>query len=176
MAARKRDHGFGLTPKRRHQKFSYKLTDEEKQELKEAFDLFDADKTGSIDYHELEVCMKALGFEDTTRQDVEVGVVGAWMGERSGRGVGVEWSGVEQTRVDRKRVEERETVQSASRRRNNTSSRRTALVATRTRRFSPHVFPPPPPTPTPTPTHRSSFETTTSRTVGRLSTATLLSS
>ena len=72
MASRRREQGFGLTPKRRKQRVSYKLTDEEKQELKEAFDLFDADKTGTIDYHELEVCMKALGFEDTTRQDVEV--------------------------------------------------------------------------------------------------------
>lgn len=30
--------------------------------MKEAFDLFDTDKTGSIDYHELKVCMRALGF------------------------------------------------------------------------------------------------------------------
>ena len=26
---------------------------------------------GTVDYHELEVCMKALGFEDTTRNEVE---------------------------------------------------------------------------------------------------------
>lgn len=31
------------------------LTDEQKQEIKEAFDLFDTDKSGSIDYHELKV-------------------------------------------------------------------------------------------------------------------------
>lgn len=32
-------------------------------EVKEAFDLFDTDKTGRIDYHELKVAMRALGFE-----------------------------------------------------------------------------------------------------------------
>jgi hypothetical protein len=31
------------------------LTDEQKAEIKEAFDLFDSEKTGSIDYHELKV-------------------------------------------------------------------------------------------------------------------------
>ena len=31
------------------------LTEDQKQELREAFDLFDADKTGTIDLHELKV-------------------------------------------------------------------------------------------------------------------------
>ncbi|XP_030828866.1 centrin-3 [Strongylocentrotus purpuratus] len=39
------------------------LTEEQKQEIKEAFDLFDTDKDKAIDYHELKVAMKALGFE-----------------------------------------------------------------------------------------------------------------
>jgi len=39
------------------------LTDEQKQEIKEAFDLFDSEKTGKIDYHELKVAMRAMGFE-----------------------------------------------------------------------------------------------------------------
>lgn len=39
------------------------LTDEQKQEIKEAFELFDTDKTGTIDYHELKVAMRALGFD-----------------------------------------------------------------------------------------------------------------
>jgi Ca2+-binding EF-hand superfamily protein len=34
------------------------LTEEQKQEIKEAFDLFDTDKSGSIDYHELKVTNK----------------------------------------------------------------------------------------------------------------------
>lgn len=32
-----------------------KLTDEQKQEVKEAFDLFDSEHTGKIDYYELKV-------------------------------------------------------------------------------------------------------------------------
>ncbi|XP_071826510.1 centrin-3 [Apostichopus japonicus] len=39
------------------------LTEEQKQEIKEAFDLFDTDKDSAIDYHELKVAMRALGFE-----------------------------------------------------------------------------------------------------------------
>ena len=45
------------------------LTEEQKQEIKEAFDLFDTDKTGTIDYHELKVAMRALGF-DVKKQEV----------------------------------------------------------------------------------------------------------
>ena len=43
--------------------------DIQKQEIKEAFELFDTDKTGTIDYHELKVCMRALGF-DVKKQEV----------------------------------------------------------------------------------------------------------
>ena len=39
------------------------LTDEQKQEIREAFELFDTDKDGAIDFHELKVAMRALGFE-----------------------------------------------------------------------------------------------------------------
>jgi Ca2+-binding EF-hand superfamily protein len=39
------------------------LTEEQKQEIREAFDLFDTDKSGSIDYHELKVAIRALGFD-----------------------------------------------------------------------------------------------------------------
>ena len=38
-------------PKRRRQE----LSDEQRQEIKEAFELFDTDKTGTIDYHELDL-------------------------------------------------------------------------------------------------------------------------
>jgi len=37
--------------------------EEQKQEIKEAFDLFDTDGSGSIDSKELKVAMRALGFE-----------------------------------------------------------------------------------------------------------------
>eukprot|EP00470_Lotharella_oceanica_P000101 CAMPEP_0170167470 /NCGR_PEP_ID=MMETSP0040_2-20121228/866_1 /TAXON_ID=641309 /ORGANISM="Lotharella oceanica, Strain CCMP622" /LENGTH=166 /DNA_ID=CAMNT_0010405507 /DNA_START=21 /DNA_END=521 /DNA_ORIENTATION=+ len=39
------------------------LTTEQKQEIREAFDLFDTDGSGSIDKNELKVAMRALGFE-----------------------------------------------------------------------------------------------------------------
>lgn len=39
------------------------LTEEQKQEIKEAFELFDSDKDNCIDYHELKVAMRALGFD-----------------------------------------------------------------------------------------------------------------
>jgi centrin-3 len=32
------------------------LSEDQKQELREAFELFDSDKTGTIDLHELKVC------------------------------------------------------------------------------------------------------------------------
>lgn len=38
-------------------------------EVKEAFELFDTDKDGRIDYHELKVAMRALGF-DVRKEEV----------------------------------------------------------------------------------------------------------
>lgn len=39
------------------------LNPEQKQEIREAFDLFDTDGSGTIDIKELKVAMRALGFE-----------------------------------------------------------------------------------------------------------------
>lgn len=39
------------------------ICQEQKQEIKEAFDLFDTDGSGEIDSKELKVAMRALGFE-----------------------------------------------------------------------------------------------------------------
>ena len=39
------------------------LSEEQKNEIKEAFDLFDTDGSGSIDDKEMKVAMRALGFE-----------------------------------------------------------------------------------------------------------------
>jgi Ca2+-binding EF-hand superfamily protein len=39
------------------------LTEDQKQEIREAFDLFDTDGSGTIDTKELKVAMRALGFE-----------------------------------------------------------------------------------------------------------------
>jgi len=64
---------YGLTsrfkPKRVGKGGRIELSDEQKNEIKEAFDLFDTDKDGSIDYHELKVAMRALGF-DVRKADV----------------------------------------------------------------------------------------------------------
>lgn len=41
----------------------FELSDEQKNDIKEAFDLFDTDGTGKIDIKELKVAIRALGFE-----------------------------------------------------------------------------------------------------------------
>ena len=46
------------------------ITDEQKQEIKEAFDLFDTDGSGNIDQKELKVAMRALGFE-SKREEIK---------------------------------------------------------------------------------------------------------
>ncbi|KAH6633387.1 hypothetical protein C7974DRAFT_170471 [Boeremia exigua] len=45
------------------------LSEEQREEISEAFNLFDLDKDGYIDYHELKVAMKALGF-DLPKQEI----------------------------------------------------------------------------------------------------------
>ncbi|KAF4663671.1 Centrin-3 [Perkinsus chesapeaki] len=54
--------GFGLSGNRTRRRRP-EISEEQKQEIKEAFDLFDTSRSGSIDYHELKVCMRALGFD-----------------------------------------------------------------------------------------------------------------
>ncbi len=39
------------------------LTAEQKQGIREAFNLFDVDKTGTIDANELRVALRAMGFD-----------------------------------------------------------------------------------------------------------------
>ncbi|XP_011005867.1 PREDICTED: caltractin [Populus euphratica] len=51
-------------PRGRH----HGLTQQKKQEIKEAFDLFDTDGSGTIDARELNVAMRALGFEMNEEQ------------------------------------------------------------------------------------------------------------
>jgi Ca2+-binding EF-hand superfamily protein len=43
--------------------FRQELTDEQKAEIKEAFDLFDATGSGMINLQDLKVALRALGFE-----------------------------------------------------------------------------------------------------------------
>eukprot|EP00792_Barthelona_sp_PAP020_P006032 TRINITY_DN2889_c0_g2_i1.p1 TRINITY_DN2889_c0_g2~~TRINITY_DN2889_c0_g2_i1.p1 ORF type:complete len:184 (+),score=63.86 TRINITY_DN2889_c0_g2_i1:31-552(+) len=62
--------GFSLTPKPKSRKAKRnEISEEQKNEIKDAFELFDIDKTGSIGYHELKVAMKALGL-DAKRAEV----------------------------------------------------------------------------------------------------------
>lgn len=67
LGAADKNHQRGATVNKR--KARQEISEEQKQEIKEAFDLFDTDKTGTIDYHELKVAMRALGF-DVKKQEV----------------------------------------------------------------------------------------------------------
>lgn len=62
------DFGTGLQqqqqqPGFRRHKRRRELTDEQRAEVAEAFDLFDSNKDGKLDYYELKVALRALGFE-----------------------------------------------------------------------------------------------------------------
>ncbi|GMI28464.1 hypothetical protein TeGR_g9154 [Tetraparma gracilis] len=48
------------------------LSDDQLSELREAFSLFDSDKSGSIDLHELKVLIRALGFEVKKKEVVKL--------------------------------------------------------------------------------------------------------
>lgn len=48
------------------------MSEEQRQEIKEAFELFDTNKSGTIDYHELKVSMRALGFDVKKAHVVEL--------------------------------------------------------------------------------------------------------
>ena len=48
---------------------SLDLSPEQQAEIREAFDIFDHDNDGALDFHELKVAMRALGF-DVRRQDI----------------------------------------------------------------------------------------------------------
>ncbi|WVY94291.1 hypothetical protein V8G54_033379, partial [Vigna mungo] len=50
------------------QRGRHNLTTQKKQEIREAFELFDTDGSGTIDAKELNVAMRALGFEMTEEQ------------------------------------------------------------------------------------------------------------
>eukprot|EP00913_Durusdinium_trenchii_P000235 g216.t1 len=62
------------------------LTEEQKQEIKEAFDLFDTDGSGEIDSKELKVAMRALGFEPKKEARGLSESIGWVEAERSERG------------------------------------------------------------------------------------------
>jgi len=45
---------------------------EQRQEIKEAFDIFDSERTGRMDYHELKVAVRAMGFEIKKQEALEL--------------------------------------------------------------------------------------------------------
>lgn len=48
------------------------LLNEQKQEIREAFTLFDMNNDGYLDYHELKVALRALGFDMSKKQILEI--------------------------------------------------------------------------------------------------------
>ncbi|CDK24748.1 unnamed protein product [Kuraishia capsulata CBS 1993] len=48
------------------------LLDEQRQEIREAFSLFDMDNDGYLDYHELKVALRALGFDMSKREVLDI--------------------------------------------------------------------------------------------------------
>ncbi|KAG5177992.1 hypothetical protein JKP88DRAFT_82818 [Tribonema minus] len=58
-----RAEGLGLTPlKRQPTRVRHELTEEQKQEVREAFELFDTEQTGTLSLYEAKVLLRALGF------------------------------------------------------------------------------------------------------------------
>lgn len=48
------------------------LLNEQKQEIREAFSLFDMNNDGYLDYHELKVAFRALGFDLSKREVLDI--------------------------------------------------------------------------------------------------------
>mmetsp|Transcript_7523 Transcript_7523/g.7099 ORF Transcript_7523/g.7099 Transcript_7523/m.7099 type:complete len:174 (+) Transcript_7523:67-588(+) len=64
MSTKKSSNSFNLKRgKKEGPNKTNPLTEDQVQEIREAFDLFDTDQSGSIDSKELKVAMRALGFE-----------------------------------------------------------------------------------------------------------------
>ncbi|XP_069602986.1 centrin-2 [Ranitomeya imitator] len=63
MASNYKKPSLGTAVQRKKPCPKPELSEEQKQEIKEAFDLFDTDSSGTIDVKELKVAMRALGFE-----------------------------------------------------------------------------------------------------------------
>mmetsp|Transcript_119537 Transcript_119537/g.338310 ORF Transcript_119537/g.338310 Transcript_119537/m.338310 type:complete len:196 (-) Transcript_119537:270-857(-) len=54
------------------QKTGRPVSKEQRQEIKEAFDIFDSEKQGRMDYHELKVAVRAMGFEIKKQEALEL--------------------------------------------------------------------------------------------------------
>ncbi|KAK4051898.1 Calcium-binding component of the spindle pole body (SPB) half-bridge [Microbotryomycetes sp. JL201] len=53
----------GISSRHHSHQTAASLSPDQVQEVREAFELFDMDKDGRIDYHELKVALRALGFD-----------------------------------------------------------------------------------------------------------------
>mmetsp|Transcript_8926 Transcript_8926/g.32943 ORF Transcript_8926/g.32943 Transcript_8926/m.32943 type:complete len:174 (-) Transcript_8926:2134-2655(-) len=62
MSSKLKSYRFRRNPSSSKKSSQFTLSDEQKQEIREAFDLFDTDKDAAIDSHELKVALRALGF------------------------------------------------------------------------------------------------------------------
>merc|ERR1712091_664187 len=60
--------GIAEQPKDMVKKKEVQVSDKDLEEYREAFQLFDTDKSGMIDAMELGFCMRALGFEPTSEE------------------------------------------------------------------------------------------------------------
>ena len=56
-------HTAVLPKRNRGARIRQEISEDQKNEIKEAFDLFDTDHDQCIDYHEFKVAMRALGFD-----------------------------------------------------------------------------------------------------------------
>merc|ERR1711862_303249 len=56
----------------RQNKHARPISKEQRQEIKEAFDIFDSEGTGKMDYHELKVAIRAMGFEIKKAEALEL--------------------------------------------------------------------------------------------------------
>lgn len=62
------DGGKGKKKAKVRGAYRHELTQEQKLEIKEAFDLFDTNGSGIIDIKDLKVALRALGFEPTSKE------------------------------------------------------------------------------------------------------------
>ncbi|RLV83222.1 Cell division control protein 31 [Meyerozyma sp. JA9] len=61
------------TPQKRSgSNLKQELLNEQKQEIREAFSLFDMNNDGCLDYHELKVAFRALGFDLSKREVLDI--------------------------------------------------------------------------------------------------------
>lgn len=64
--------GTGLNTSQKPSSIARELSDEQRQEIKEAFGVFDTDGDGLLDYHELKVAMRALGFDSKKSEVLQI--------------------------------------------------------------------------------------------------------